>query len=69
MNRKQRQQNKRNAKWLRLQAHTCEECGERGGHWVSMGMQTLEDILADRPPQGFWTCNKFYGPDGKRINP
>ena len=40
----------------------CPECGGKGPHWVSAPMfLSLES-------DGFWTCPKFYGADGKRIN-
>jgi len=46
----------------------CPECGEvleEGlGHWVDAG-----DTFMQFPGGGFWTCAKFYGPDGRRINP
>ncbi len=73
MNRKQREKNRRTARELNSEVrykesmkHTCEECGEPGYHWVGMPM-SLEDILFQREPQGFWTCAKFYGADGRRI--
>ena len=39
----------------------CPECGKRGPHWVGSPGETRED--------GFWTCPKFYGPDGYRLAP
>ncbi len=73
MNRKQRDQNRMNAQRLaegarhwRLFAHVCENCGERGGHWVQMP-QSLESLLAGAEPHGFWTCSKMYGDDGRRL--
>lgn len=39
--------------------HRCPECGKRG-HWISAPAM-LGHILS-----GFWTCAKFYGPDGRR---
>jgi len=42
MNRSQRDKNRRNAQQLAyaarqrmLMKHTCENCGEKGGHWIS----------------------------------
>lgn len=69
MNKAQRIRNRETGRKLqaaahaaRLAAHVCENCGERGGHWIS-SPHTLEDILADREPQGFWTCHREM-PDG-----
>lgn len=42
-----------------LRKHRCPECGKRGPHWIATG------VLFN----GFWTCDKFYGPDGRRIAP
>jgi hypothetical protein len=40
----------------------CPECGkeleEGEGHYVSLDIHS----------EGFWTCDKFYGPDGRRID-
>lgn len=65
MNRKQRMQNRGTAIWLKHQQF-CPECGERGLHYASMPA-TLEQILMTGAPSGFWTCNKFYGADGRRL--
>ena len=65
MNKKQRIKNRTTAKWLRHQ-QKCPECGDRGLHWVGFPMSIL-DILSGRENVGFWTCAKFYGPDGRRI--
>lgn len=43
----------------------CPECGGRGAHWVNAPGFTFGLV----PAGGFWTCPKFYGPDGRRINP
>ena len=74
MNRKQRLQNKDNANLLkyaanqaRLAKYICEECGEPGGHWINIGVLTLQDVMDNKEPEGFYTCHKFYGPDGKRL--
>lgn len=73
MNRLQRDSNRANAQRLhgiarnaRLMRHTCENCGEKGGHWVAAPM-TLVEMLSGVAESGFWTCPKFYGPDGRRI--
>jgi hypothetical protein len=75
MNHKQRLKNRDTARELGFAArmaahmkHTCENCGEKGAHWVQMPF-SLADIFAGEDPQGFWTCAKYYGPDGRRINP
>lgn len=75
MNRHQRNKNRVNAAALaatalqrRLLAHTCENCGERGGHWIQTCAQSLEDVLHGRPDQGFWACPKLYGEDGRRLD-
>lgn len=70
MNRRQREKNRATAAWLRKKAAPhCPECGERGRHWFTWPLHTLADVLAGREPTGFWTCSKFYGPDGRRIDP
>lgn len=65
MNHNQRMQNRKNAEWLRHQ-QVCPECGERGLHYISAQM-SIADILSGNGPAGFWTCPKFYGPDGRRL--
>ena len=68
MNRKQRDQNRANARRLEDNAVICPNCGERGKHYVVMpGGFTLQHILDGRAPEGFWTCRELYGPDGRRI--
>lgn len=74
MNRHQRDKNRANASALaegarraRSMAHTCKNCGEPGGHWVQTLGQSLEDVLQGKPDQGFWTCPKYYGEDGRRL--
>lgn len=77
MNRKQRDSNRRSAERLAhadhlhaLSKHTCENCGEKGGHWVSTQGTSLAALMTGQDDQaGFWTCAKYYGPDGRRINP
>ena len=75
MNRDQRESNRRNAQRLafdahqrRLMQHTCENCGEKGGHWTSTRGFSLAAIMSGvDDQQGFWTCPKLYGPDGRRL--
>lgn len=46
----------------------CPECGERGAHWVVLTPELVplwQDISENG---GFWTCDKFYGADGRRIS-
>ena len=77
MNRYQREKNRRTAKALartvkhiESMKHTCQECGEPGYHWVSIRGPSLEAMLTGvDDQQGFWTCAKFYGADGKRVAP
>jgi hypothetical protein len=75
VNRKQREQNRLNAQQLRhvarqrvLMQHTCENCGEKGGHWVSTRGSSLWGIIAGVDDQeGFWTCPRLDGTDGQRT--
>jgi hypothetical protein len=75
MNIKQRNKNRQNAKVLHynfrkieLSKHICENCGEPGGHWVSIRGSSLQAIMTGvDDQQGFWTCSKYYGPDGRRL--
>lgn len=68
MNRKQREKNRENARRLAYFAIVCPECGERGKHWVT-GLQTFSALFGcGAPAGGFWTCAKFYGPDGRRLD-
>lgn len=73
MNKSQRNSNRLNAEKLyqktrsiRLSKYICENCGEPGGHWVSIPM-TLEEIMLGLEQQGFWTCAKYYDESGKRV--
>lgn len=66
MNAKQRRKNRETASHLEYTRNTCPECVRRGKHWVQMP-QSLVDVLTGVPAQGFWTCDKFYGPDGRRL--
>lgn len=70
MSAKQRRKNRATAKDLHrtiINNSVCPECGERGAHWAPVPV-SLEDLfgLLDKP-QGIWLCDKFYGPDGRRI--
>ena len=75
MNHKQRDQNRKNAKRLsalvraqELMRHTCENCGEKGGHWISTRGTSLAALITGQDDsEGFWTCPKLYGADGRRI--
>lgn len=59
--------------WLKSQP-ICPECGKRGKHWVENpfyvpglnGGSLFTFGPLDQAP-GFWICDKFYGPDGRRI--
>ncbi len=67
MNKKRRMKNRETARQLaRDTAPPCPECGQKGPHWVGVPM-TLADLLSGTEPEGFWLCDKFYGPDGKRL--
>jgi hypothetical protein len=66
MNKKQRMQNRSTAKILDMQAGWCPECGKQGKHWMSYPY-TLANMIAGLPQGGFWTCDKFYGKDGRRL--
>lgn len=75
MNKHQRNKNRANATVLsrkvrraKLMEHTCENCGEKGGHWVSTrGMSLAALITGEDDQEGFWICPKLYGPDGRRL--
>lgn len=75
MNRKQREKNRRNAQELAagarsrvLMQHTCENCGEKGGHWISTrGISLVALITGQDDSEGFWICPKLYGEDGRRL--
>ena len=70
MNRKQRDSNRINAIQLKnrvrrieLAKHICENCGEHGGHWVSIRGTSLAGLISGVDDQeGFWTCPKLYEP-------
>lgn len=62
MNRKQRDKNRATALALHYACppkHACPECGEltHHGHF-------FPPCFGD---EGFWTCSKFYGEDGRRL--
>lgn len=70
MNRRQRERNRATAAALsaavRKQAdlaHTCENCGQPGGHWVQVQGATLQALLEGRDDQqGFYTCLRAKEP-------
>lgn len=46
----------------------CENCGEPGPHWISTRNLPLVALITGQDDQdGFWTCPKLYGADGRRI--
>lgn len=65
MNRHQREKNRANAvklnkqvRLLKLQSHTCENCGQPGGHYVCTRGSSLEAMLSGVDDQeGFWLCD------------
>lgn len=63
MNRKQRKEKRLNAR-LKSVPQPCPECGIREKHWISD-----PNSFVPLYRRGFWTCPKFYGPDGRRIAP
>lgn len=75
MNKTQRNKNRAQATRLsvlahqqRRQAHTCENCGEKGGHWISTRGISLAALVAGQDDQeGFWTCPKLYDDSRQRI--
>lgn len=74
MNRKQRNRNRDTARQLAaaarariLMSHICENCGDPGGHWISTRGTSLAGLISGVDDQeGFWTCQKLYGSDGRR---
>ena len=58
-NRKQRMKNRYTAASI----STCQNCGERGAHWIMMPMLMFP---IQGPREGFWTCPKYYDPITKR---
>ena len=75
MNRDQRNKNRANAERLTeiarsalLMRHICENCGEPGGHWVQVRGNSIQAMVTGVDDQeGFWTCPKLYGTDGRRL--
>lgn len=65
MNRQQRMKNRATTRTLRP---PCPECGLPGPHWVEIPF-SLQDVADGLSASGFWTCSKFYGPDGRRLAP
>lgn len=66
-NKDQRRQNRRTAAKLnkivrekQLAKHICENCGQTGGHWVSIQPTSLQGIISGVDDQtGYWTCKKL----------
>lgn len=63
MNKDQRNANRLNGRTLadlakkrRLAEHVCENCGEKGGHWVSLPVSLQEMIAEGILQRGFYTC-------------
>lgn len=72
MNKKQRDNNRRNHRALleavsykESQKYACENCGERGRHWVQWPI-SLQDIMEGNEPSGFWICSNLYDETGVR---
>lgn len=63
-NSKQRMRNRATAAGLSrlvrqriLLQHTCEHCGQPGGHWISTRPTSLQAMITGVDDQeGFWTC-------------
>lgn len=66
MNAKQRYRNRDTAATLMHKITICPECGKNGKHYIAMPY-SLQDIFDRNGPQGFYTCDKFYGADGRRL--
>ena len=43
----------------------CPECGGKGPHWVCFPQALF--VPTGTEQVGFWTCDKFYGSDGRRL--
>lgn len=54
MNRRQRDKNRRTARWLEWQK-LCPRCGQRGRHYYGPVL-SLEQILNGVESVGIWTC-------------
>lgn len=68
MNKAQRNLNRKTAYLLSEMNHICENCCERGSHWVSTrGLSILSILSGVDDQEGFWTCPKLYDKDGRRI--
>jgi ribosomal protein L32 len=68
MNATQRNNNRLNARLLANNAHTCENCGEKGRHWISTRCVSLAALITGQDDsEGFWVCPKLYGEDGRRL--
>lgn len=68
MNRRQRESNRLNAKVVKDHSIICPECGERGAHWIGLPY-TMQNMIDNSTPDGFWACPRLYGTDGRRITP
>ena len=63
-NAKQRRQNRATARKLSnaiADSAICPECGKPGRHWLQDPAPFFGGDLSG------WTCDKFYGPDGRRL--
>ena len=48
---------------LRLSKHTCENCDEKGGHWVSTRGSSIQALITGKDDQeGSWTCKTVENP-------
>ena len=54
MNKKQRDKNRRTARWLKNQM-PCPRCGKRGNHRFP-GIFTYADKLTGKVPEEWWSC-------------
>lgn len=67
-NRENAEKLKHIARSIELEKHTCENCGEKGGHWISTrGTSLFAMITGIDDQEGFWTCAKMYGSNGRRL--
>jgi hypothetical protein len=60
VNRKQRMQNRENARRLK-RPEICPNCGEPGPHYIVDPAPFFGGDMSG------WTCPKLYGPDGRRL--
>jgi hypothetical protein len=46
-----------------LAQHTCENCGEKGGHWMTTRGLSLAGLLAGKDDsEGCWMCPSLFVP-------